>query len=58
METGGSIRTISVSLLAIAAVAASVVFSRARHPRPVAEDEVTNGPVEGLSLDAIRQAGF
>jgi hypothetical protein len=56
--TGGVIRTISVSLIAIAAVAASVLFSKARQPRPV-EDEVQSGPVEGaISLDAIRQAGF
>ena len=56
-KPGGTIRTISVSLIAIAAVAASVVFTRGRQPRPV-EDEVQAGPVEGVSLDAIRQAGF
>ena len=52
------IRTISVSLIAVAALAASVLLTKTRQPRPV-EGEVQNGSVEGtLSLDAIRQAGF
>lgn len=55
---GGPIRTISVSLLTVAAIAASVVVSKARQPRPDAED-LRKEAVEGtISLDDIRQAGF
>lgn len=59
LTAGGTIRTISVSLIAAAAVAASLLFSRARQPPQPVEEDVQNGTVEGaLSLDAIRQAGF
>ena len=56
-----AIRTISVSLLAAAAIAVGVAVSRARHVRTAEEvptiekDDVTEG---GMSLEALRAAGI
>jgi hypothetical protein len=54
------IRTLSVSLLAVAAVAASLLIARQRDERPVQLPVHTGGedlPAEH-SLDAIRAAGL
>lgn len=55
-----AIRTISVSLLAVAAVAASVLLTRSRQTRPALENVQVNRvqDQEVVSLDALRQAGF
>lgn len=55
---GGTIRTISVSLLAVAAVTLSVFFARTRQTQnveQVKEDDAIEG---GFSLDQVRAAGF
>lgn len=59
LNRGGTIRTISVSLLAIVAIAASLLFSRSREPQTVEHIKVDEG-VEGgaVELDALRRAGF
>lgn len=56
---GGTIRTISVSLLAVAAIAASLLLSRAREPQTNQGVKVDEG-VEGgaVELEALRRAGF
>jgi hypothetical protein len=54
------IRTLSVSLLAVAAVAASLLIARQRDERPVLPPALTGGedlPAEH-TLDAIRAAGL
>lgn len=58
VRTGGTIRTISVSLLAVAALLAGIVLTRSRQ-QPVPD----NGNEEGVertavSLEELRQAGF
>jgi hypothetical protein len=57
-EPGGAIRTISVSLLAAAAIAVSVFFAKTRQAH-VAEEIQKSDAVEGsISLEAIRAAGI
>ncbi len=57
---GGPIRTLSVSLLAVAAVAASIIVSRQRQERLPTTRENPAGETQPvvLSLDAIRAAGL
>lgn len=54
---GGTIRTISVSLLAIVAVVAGILLSRTRQPEssPGGEEGVERAAV---SLEELRRAGF
>ncbi len=49
-----SIRTLSVSLLAVAAIAASLLLTRSREDQVAPADE----RVAGQSLDEIRAAGL
>jgi hypothetical protein len=58
-SAGGRIRTLGVSLLAIAAVAASVLLARQRTDKAPA-DVNAPGEIQPLetSLDAIRAAGL
>ena len=53
------IRTLSVSLVAVAAIAASLLLTRTRDERDVNDvpNAGENAPVR-LKLDAIREAGF
>ncbi len=56
---GGTIRTLSVSLLAMAAVVLGIFMNRFRlptQPKPAVESEA--GPEDGLQLEALRRAGF
>ena len=58
---GGTIRTLSVSLLAVLAMVAGLILSRSRHPAnsPVQEVEADSDDADGmLSLEALRQAGI
>jgi hypothetical protein len=56
---GGTIRTISVSVLAIVAIAAGLLFSRSREHQTLQGVKVDEG-VEGgaVELEALRRAGF
>jgi hypothetical protein len=58
-SAGGPIRTLGVSLLAIAAVAASVLLARQRTEK-VPADAAAPGEIQPLetALDAIRAAGL
>jgi sigma54-dependent transcription regulator len=53
------IRTLSVSLVAVAAIAASLLLTRSREERDINDIAPAgeNAPVR-LKLDAIREAGF
>ena len=57
---GGSIRAFSVSLLAVAAIAASLLLSREKTERTLSDEGASTD--QGLpaerSLDAIRAAGL
>jgi hypothetical protein len=58
LNAGGPIRTLSVSLLAVAAIAASVLLTRSRERAPTVHRSAgETGPVEPM-LDAIRAAGL
>jgi len=58
-SAGGRIRTLGVSLLAVAAVAASVLITRQRSEKTPADVDAS-GEIQPLetSLDAIRAAGL
>ncbi|MEX0892459.1 MAG: hypothetical protein WEB88_09845 [Gemmatimonadota bacterium] len=59
MSTGGVIRTLSVSLIAVAAIATSLLMARARPERPVEDRLLTKGDQPSVQeLDAIRAAGL
>lgn len=58
---GGTIRTLSVSLLAVLAMVAGIILSRSRHPAtaPAHEVEADGEEPDGLvRLEALRQAGI
>ncbi len=57
---GGLIRTLSVSLLAVSAVAIGVLISKQLQERPAPDGGALAGevPRPDPSLDAIRSAGF
>lgn len=59
-EPGGSIRTINVSLLAMAALAAGYLLNRVRRPQlePIEPRATTTTPQGELSLEKLRAAGF
>lgn len=58
--SGGPIRTLSISLLAVAAIATSVVVAKQRGDGPTSGDEAPAGETVPAqqSLDAIREAGL
>ena len=57
---GGSIRALSVSLLAVAAIAASLLLSREKQERSLTDEfaPVDRGLPAEHTLDAIRAAGL
>jgi hypothetical protein len=55
---GGIIRTISVSLLAVAAIAASIVFARVRQLPETDGLTRVNVLEDAATLEALRAAGF
>ena len=58
--TGGTIRTLSVSLLAVVAIAAGIVLNRSRQSDAPAHEIQADSPESDgvVRLDAIRQAGI
>ena len=52
------IRTLSVSLLAAAALVAGVFFNRSRQPTPIPELDTGNGVEDAVQLEALRRAGI
>lgn len=56
--SGGTIRTLSVSLLAVAAIVAGVFFNRSRQPAPTPELDTGNGVEDAVQLEALRRAGI
>jgi hypothetical protein len=56
-KPGGAIRTISVSLLAVAAITAGIFFARTRNT-PDPEMEKPKVLEDTASLEALRSAGF
>ena len=59
-SAGGRIRTLGVSLLAVAAIAVSVLIARQRHEKSGSAAHASQGEVQPAekSLDAIRAAGL
>ena len=57
-QQGGTIRTLSVSLLAVVALAAGLLLNRSRQPAPTPQVEADNGVEDALQLEALRRAGF
>jgi hypothetical protein len=56
---GGHIRTLNVSLLAVATVVTGILISRIRLPRPIADAVKRPRPERPtISLDALREAGL
>ena len=55
---GGTIRTLSVSLLAVAALVAGVFINRHRQASPSPEAQPHNGVDDAVQLEALRQAGI
>jgi hypothetical protein len=55
---GGFIRTLSVSLLAVAAIAASLVLSRSERPSAAGSIPAGETMPSEPSLDKIREAGL
>jgi hypothetical protein len=49
---------LSVSLLAVAAVAAGILLNRSRQPSPTPEIAVDNGVEDAVELEALRRAGI
>jgi hypothetical protein len=59
MQTGGIIRTLSVSLIAVAAIVTSLFVARTRLERPVDERLLAEDNEPSVQeLDAIRAAGL
>lgn len=60
LHPGGPIRTLGVSLMAIAAVAVGVILSKQRQERPTPGITIPAGGVQPaeVKLDAIRAAGW
>lgn len=60
ISAGGVIRTLGVSLLAVAALAVGVVLSKQRQERGAPVVPMQSGEARPVtpSLDAIRSAGF
>lgn len=54
---GGTIRTLSVSLLAVAALAAGVLLSRNR-PSETPQLDPDSGVEDAVRLEALRRAGI
>lgn len=58
-HSGGSIRTLSVSLLAVAAIATSLILARKSQDKPGADQIPAGEPAPAeQSLDVIRAAGL
>ncbi len=55
---GGTIRTLSVSLLAVAALAAGMLLSRTRQPSDPPQVQTDNGVEDAIQLQALRRAGI
>ena len=55
---GGPIRTLSVSLLAVAALVAGVLFNRSRQPSPAPSPDIDAGNGDAVQLEALREAGI
>ncbi|MGK7311174.1 MAG: hypothetical protein ACN0LA_02960 [Candidatus Longimicrobiales bacterium M2_2A_002] len=60
LYTGGTIRALSVSLLAVVALVAGLVLNRSRQPDSQAHGIQADSPESDgvVRLDAIRQAGI
>jgi hypothetical protein len=59
MQTGGIIRTLSVSLIAVAAIVTSLFMARTRLERPAHERLLPEDNEPSVQeLDAIRAAGL
>jgi hypothetical protein len=52
------IRTLSVSLLATAALVAGILLNRSRQPTPAPEITADNGVGDAVELEALRRAGI